>query len=159
MIPIKNGKLQKHGVAFSLPEGFCYNSDPECVHENGIEFVSEDENKVLDYDFLTSEEKSFDALNVLFKEDFLGYHNFRKLTPITPILFNGLLGHHVLYKGDDSPDEPATQYYELNIDLCECEDGYLLFSLRINVLDGDIMSYVETDEFKRLLANISTVEE
>ena len=159
MIPIKNGKFQKHGVAFALPEGFCYNSDPDCVHEDGIEFVSKDESKVLNYDFLTSEEKSYDALNVLFKEDFLGFYNFHMLTPITPILLNGLFGHHVLYKSSDSPDEPSNQYYELNLDLGECEEGYLMFSLRINDLEGDIMSYVESDEFKQIFSVISRVDE
>lgn len=61
-----------NGFAFELPEEFCCNSNPECIHENGIEFISEDESKVINYDFLTSEEISYDALNTLFKEDFGG---------------------------------------------------------------------------------------
>ena len=65
----------------------------------------------------------------------------------------------MLYKGSDSPDEPTTQYYEIHFDLGECEDGSLLFALRVNDFDGDIASYVQSDEFQRILSGISRADE
>ena len=159
MIKIVNGKFQKHGLSFSTPEGYYYESNPETIHEDGIVFVSEDGSKTLNFDFLICRYKSCNSLDHLFERDFLGYINFNRLTPITPIIFNGLLGHHVLYKGSDSPDEPTTQYYEIHFDLGECEDCNLLFALRVNYFEGDIVSYVQSEEFQRILAGISKTAE
>ena len=159
MIKIVNGKFQKHGLSFSPPDGYYYESNPETIHEDGIVFVSEDGSKTLNFDFLICRYKSCNSLDHLFERDFLGYINFNRLTAITPILFNGLLGHHVLYKGSDSPDEPATQYYEIHFDLGECEDGNILFALRVNDFEGDIVNYVQSDEFQRILFGVSKTEE
>ena len=103
--------------------------------------------------------KSCNSLDHLFDRDFLGYINFKRLTAITPIIFNGLIGHHVLYKGSDSPDEATTQYYEIHFDLGECEDGNLLFAHRVNDFEGDIVNYVQSDEFQRILSGISKTDE
>ena len=159
MILIKNGKLQKDGLAFSLPENYYYESVTESIPDDGMEFFSEDQSKRLNYDFLVSRGKSGNSMDHLFAKDILGYVSYHKLTPISPIIFNGLFGHYVFYKGTASEEEPATQYFEIHFDLGESEEGYLLFSLRVTDYEGDVINYVQSDEFQRILSGISRADE
>lgn len=158
MIQIKNGKFQKDGISFSLPENYYFESMTETTHENGMEFFSEDETKRLNFDFLVSREKSAGSMDHLFERDFLGYVSYHKLTPISPIIYNGLFGHYVFYKGTDSEGEPATEYFEIHFDLGESEEGYLLFALRVTDFDRDIINYVRSDEFQRIMQGISKTD-
>lgn len=155
MIQIKNGKFQKDGLAFSLPENYYFESMTETSHENGMEFFSKDESKQLNFDFLVSREKSAKSMNHLFERDCLEYVSYHKLTPISPIIYNGLFGHYVFYKGTDLEDEPATEYFEIHFDLGESEEGYLLFALCVTDYDRGIINYVRSDEFQKIMQGIS----
>lgn len=159
MIQIKNGKFQKNGLAFSPPDGYCFESRPDVEMQDGMVFFSEDGTKMIRYLFLISDEKAGTALHHLFQKDFLGYVPYRLLLPASPIFLGGFVGFYAFYEGEISEDGSATQYFELRIDLTGCDEGFAQFSLRVCDENADIVSFVQTDEFQSIINGISSANE
>lgn len=157
MIQIKNGRLQKYGLSFALPEGFFLETQSEVGQEDGLEFWSEDETLQMHIDFFCDEENSEETLKSWFLPDSVtGSFNFVLLEPISPVSLDGISGYTAIYRsGDDS--EEHKEYYELRLDLGKTEDGYLQFAIVLQVHKGNVYEVVYSSLFRNILKNIEKV--
>lgn len=154
MIQIKNGRLQKYGLAFALPEGFFLETQTEVGQEDGLEFWSEDEALQMHIDFFCDDENSEETLKSWFLPDpVTGAFNYVLLEPISPVSLDGISGYTAIYRSSDD-GEKHEEYYELRLDLGKTEDGYLQFAIVLQVHKGNVYDVVNSSLFRNILKNI-----
>lgn len=145
MIQYKNGRLHIPGISFSIPEGFYFFTEVDSVSDNFLHFMSPDQRYSLNFQATSSNGGSAKKdLDIMIQDT--GSHPWQAPTPI---IINGLKGCYAIYGGGDE------LYYELRIENPYCKGDYeqLILLIMCDELT-DIMSIIETDEFKAVVNDI-----
>lgn len=136
MLLYHNHRFHCNGISFEIPDGFYLETAPGTETEDKICLYSPDQ----EYDLGIGVERdcasSADELAICMRES-------RVIEPITPVVVNGISGHHAVY------GYRRDQYYELRLDI---DDGFL-FTFVIHTNDN-ILDYKDRPE---ILAAIQVV--
>ena len=145
MIQYKNDRLHIPGISFIIPDCFYFYTETDFVSDNTLHFLSPDKQYRLD--LLTTASISGcteNDLALMIKES--GEHTI--LAP-TPILVNGLKGHHAIYSGGDE------LYYELRLQNPLADDEYEQFILLVMCSeDKDILGIAESETIRSIISEI-----
>lgn len=106
MIYFKNGRLNKNGMSFAVPDGFYLDTNAEEAREDGVRLMSFDEVYTVELLWEETEMEAWEELN-----DILDDGEFQVVFPIATVTVNGLKGAHATYHSG------GYGYYELRLDI------------------------------------------
>lgn len=147
MLQWKDGKFQAFGLSFSIPDGCYLDLDEERVTENGVTIWTSDERYRIDIDIIDS--SAYEAVEDWLKELLSPEGIVRILSPVQPLIVNGLTGCEVFYVIGSS----STYYYEARFSMTNGNGIILLVSGK----DKAISSVKRFPEVLAALNSISTV--
>ena len=131
MLLYENGRFCACGFAFELPDGFLMNTEPdECFPRGFGAWASGEEEIYVEWQIEMGCHGTYEEL----RELFIDGSGMFPINDISPIIINGLPGHHVLYT------DKTGQRYEIRL---SSGDGNEL-SFRVKAEDTDILTAINS---------------
>ena len=141
MLLYENGRFCACGFAFELPDGFLLNTEPmECFPRGFGAWAPGEEEIYVEWQIEMGCLGTYEELRELFIE---GSGMF-PINDISPIIINGLPGHHVLYT------DKTGQRYEIRL---SSGDGNEL-SFRVKAEDTDILTAINSPAIQAAIQRI-----
>lgn len=106
MLTIKNGRITAENFSFTLPEGMSFYYDSGLEIRDGLQFISEDMQTILDVRI-----REFVPLGTL--EAIAGSENFIPTSEIFEVKREGLAGKAMFYRNRTWDEEYYEEHYEL----------------------------------------------
>ena len=137
----ENRKFCACGFAFALPDGFLLNTEPmECFPLGFGAWTPGEEKIYVEWQIEVGCHGTYEELRELFIDD----SGMSPLNHISPIIINGLSGHHVMYS------DRSGQRYEMRL---SSGDGNEL-SFRVTSEDTDILTAISTPAIQAAINGI-----
>ena len=140
----EDGKFCACGFAFVLPDGFLMNTEPmECFPRGFGAWAPGDEDIYVEWQIETGCHGTYEELRELFID---GSGMFR-ITDISPIIVNGLPGHHVAYS------YKGGQRYEIRLS----SGGGNELSFRVESQGTDVLTAISTQPVQAAINGIEAL--
>ena len=141
MLLYENGKFCACGFAFELPSGFLMNTEPSECFPRGFGAWAPGGNEIyVEWQIETGCRGTYEELCELFID---GSGMF-PINYISPIMINGLPGHHVIYSDRNG------QRYEIRLS----SGGNNELSFRVKAEDTDILTAINTPAVQSAIQKI-----
>ena len=141
MLLYGNGRFCACGFAFELPNGFLLNTEPmECFPRGFGALAPGDEEIYVEWQIEMGCHGTYEELRELFIE---GSGMF-PINDISPIIINGLPGHHVLYTDKNG------QRYEIRLSSGDSNE----LSFRVKAGDTDILAAINSPAIQAAIQRI-----
>ena len=141
MLHYENGRFCACGFAFELPDGFLMNTEPdECFPRGFGAWAPGEEEIYVEWQIEIGCHGTYEEL----RELFIDGSGMYRINDISPIIINGLPGHHVLYT------DKTGQRYEIRL---SSGDGNEL-SFRVKAEDTDILTAINSPAIQAAIQRI-----
>ena len=140
MLVYQNGRFSAYGFSFTLPDGFILNTEPDVCYTHGLGAWTPDGNCYAEWEI---EQDCTGTLNEL-RELFNSGSGMFRINDISPIIINGLPGHHVAYS------DRRGQRYEIRL---SSGNGNEL-SFRVKAEDTDILTAINSPAIQAAIQRI-----
>ena len=144
MLTFQNGGFTACGFAFTVPDGFRINTEPDIGLPDGFGTWSPDGNCYVEWEIEDGCNGTYEELKELFV---LGPHSL-PLLDISPVIVNGLPGHHVAYSCKRG------QCYELRLSAGSSAE----LSFRVESNTADILTAIRTPAIRDAINRIHPTE-
>ena len=140
MLVYQNGRFSAFGFSFALPDGFILNTEPDVCYTHGLGAWTPEGDCYVEWEI---EQGCTGTLNEL-RELFAPGSGMFRITDISPIIINGLPGHHVAYS------YKGGQRYEIRLSTGDGNE----FSFRVESQCTDVLTTINSPAIQAAIQRI-----